>query len=354
MQTPVPPRAFDAAAVQSWMTEQGLGAGPLEDTVLIGGGSQNVMVSFTCGGRRYVLRRGPEHMRKTSNESLRREMRVLTALADTAVPHPRLIAGCTDDAVLGDSVFYLMEPVNGFNADEALPSAFAVNQRLRHRLGLAAIDALCALHQVDYQRVGLSDFGRPEGFLQRQVPRWLGELESYSGLRGYTLGQLPGAPSLATWLEANMPPDGPAGLMHGDYHIANVMFDQRSATVAAIVDWEMCTIGDPLLDLGWWLALWPHPGFEDSAERGPVLAAGGEAVPSDLVRHYATRTQRDMSAITWYTVMACFKLGIVLEGTHARACAGRAPMDVGNRLHQIARRVFDRAHALSSGAIPLL
>ena len=130
--------------------------------------------------------------------------------------------------------------------------------------------------------------------------------------------------------------------MHGDYHAANVMFSRTGPEVVAIVDWEMSTIGDPLLDLGWLLATWG----QSAAFGGELFEKGGLAAPSDLVEQYARNTTRDLSHITWYTVLACFKLGIVLEGTHARAYAGKAPKEIGDLLHEATVRLFEQALTL--------
>src|SRR4051794_35116537 len=164
------------------MTEQGLGDGPLENVSEITGGTQNVMLRFTRSGREYVFRRGPRHLRPVSNKVILRETRVLHALAGTDVPHPRLIAVCEDTAVLRDAVFYLMEPVDGFNAGATLPPLHAGDAAIRHEMGLSMAESVAKLGAIDHVAVGLADFGKPEGFLERQVPRWLSELESYSGI----------------------------------------------------------------------------------------------------------------------------------------------------------------------------
>ncbi|GAA5210887.1 phosphotransferase family protein [Streptomyces thinghirensis] len=329
------PQVVDFRAVTAWMDDQGLGGGPVEHVTPISGGTQNVLLRFERGGRPYVLRRGPRHLRPRSNDTLRREMRVLAALAGTGVPHPRLIAACDDPGVLDGAVFYLMEPVDGFNITVDLPSQYVSDQAWRHRMGLKAADVLAALGAVDHQAVGLAGLGRPEGFLERQVPRWLAELESCGGG-----AELPGVERVANWLERNRPAVWTPGVMHGDYHLANVLFAYDGPRIAAVVDWEMCTIGDPLLDLGWLLATWPDP--EDSA---PVLLDLPDGLPSpgEITARYAARSSRDLSAIAWYTVLACFKLGIVLEGTHARALVGKAPKNVGERLHAVAVGLFARA-----------
>ncbi|GAA3982607.1 phosphotransferase family protein [Actinomadura viridis] len=339
----------DFEVLGAWMTGQGLPDGPFEDVAALTGGTQNVLVRFRRGGRAYVLRRGPRHLRSRTNDVLRREARVLTALAGTDVPAPRVIAACADERVMNGSVFYLMTPVEGFNASVTLPEPHASDPAMRHEMGLNAARALAALGAVDHEAVGLSDFGKPEGFLERQVGRWMSELEGYGALDGYPGPDIPGLGRIADWLEANRPAAWRPGIMHGDYHLANLMYAFDGPRVAAIVDWEMCTIGDPLLDLGWLLATWPDGGDASATLAGPLGEAGGLPGPGELVAAYAGRpgaaAGRDLSAITWYAVLACFKLGIVLEGTHARAFAGKAPKETGDLLHSITLGLFRRAEA---------
>lgn len=327
------------------MSAQGLGDGPLEEVTELSGGTQNIMLRFTRSGRSYVLRRGPRHLRPRSNTVIGRETQVLAALAGSDVPHPRLIASCVDPTVLGDAVFYLMEPVDGFNAGEGLPPLHAGDAAVRHQMGLSMADALAKLGAVDHVAVGLADFGKPDGFLERQVPRWLSELESYSGFDNYPGPDIPGVDEVAAWLEHHRPAAWTPGIMHGDYHAANVMFSPAGPEVIAIVDWEMCTIGDPLLDLGWLLATWRQRDGSSVLDHA-FLASDGVAGPDELIERYAANTTRDLSHITWYTVLACFKLGIVLEGTLARACAGKAPTEIGDQLHQATLRLFEQAHQL--------
>ena len=335
---------IDLTVLAGWMDDQGLPRGPIESTVYLVGGTQNVLLRFERAGRSYVLRRGPWHLRPKSNDMMRREMRVLDALAGSGVPHPQLFAACPDETVLGGgAVFYLMEAVDGFNPTVELPPLHAGDASVRHAMGLAAVDAVAALGAVDHEAVGLGDLGRPEGFLERQVPRWLDELASYSRHEGYPGPDIPGLDEVARWLDANRPATFVPGLSHGDYHLANLLYRYDGPAVAAIVDWEMCTVGDPLLDLGWLLATWPtaaEPGLA-----GPLGAAGGLPHRDELVDRYAERSSRDLSAIAWYEVLACFKLGIVLEGSHARAFAGKAPVAVGDLLHATTLVLFTRAQA---------
>jgi aminoglycoside phosphotransferase (APT) family kinase protein len=344
----VDPAVVDFAVLAGWMDAQGLPEGEIGVVRELEGGTQNILVRFRRGGRDYVLRRPPRHPRAKSNEVLRREARVLTALAGTEVRAPRAIAVCADETVMNGAVFYLMELVDGFNATTELPEPFATDAGARHAMGLDAATALAALGAVDHVAVGLADLGRPDGFLERQVGRWMGELESYSLLDGYPGPDIPGLDRVAAWLETNLPGYSRAGIMHGDYHLANLLYDRAEPRVAAIVDWEMCTIGDPLLDLGWLLATWPRPGDPSDVTTGLIGAAGGLPDPGELVARYAEHSDRDLSAITWYAVLACFKLGIVLEGTHARACAGKAAKDVGDLLHSMTLGLFVRAHGFMS------
>lgn len=338
----------DQDKIAAWMDAQGLGEGPLENIAEIGGGTQNIMIRFERAGRPYVFRRGPRHLRPISNKVILRETQVLAGLDQTDVPHPRLIAVCEDTDVLGDAVFYLMEPIDGFNAGEGLPPLHAGDPKIQHAMGLSMADALARLGAVDHVAVGLADYGKPEGFLERQVPRWLSELESYSALENYPGPQIGDVDGVARWLDERRPTQWQPGIMHGDYHGANVMFSHTGPELVAIVDWEMSTIGDPLLDLGWMLATWRYPG-QDTVLGQALMESEGLCTPDELVEQYARNTTRDLSNINWYAVLACFKLGIILEGSHARAGAGLAPKEIGDHLHTATLRLFERAEQLIEG-----
>ncbi|MCP4708652.1 MAG: phosphotransferase family protein, partial [Planctomycetes bacterium] len=198
------------------------------------------------------------------------------------------------------------------------------------------------LSKLDYNKIGLSDFGKVDGFLDRQVGRWINHLEAYSKFEGYSGPDIPGLDEVTTWLNGNIPPKWQAGIIHGDYHLANVIFENDSAEVAAAVDWELSTIGDPLVDLGWLMATWP--GDDGITPIGLKIAPwSGFADIAQLVEHYGKVNDRDLSHINWYAVLACFKMGIILEGTHARACAGKAPVAFGDMLHGMTISLFERA-----------
>jgi len=320
------------------MDGHGLQSGPISDARTLSGGTQNLLLRFRRGDQSFVLRRPPLHLRSNSNETMRREARLLSALGATDVPHPRLVAACDDESILG-AFFYLMEPVSGFTATVGLPDLHAGSPAIRRRMGLALVEGIARLGDVDYRAVGLDGFGKPDGFLERQVGRWRAQLESYAALPGWPgPSAIPGVGKVAAWLEAHRPAEVRPGILHGDYHLANVMYRLDGGELAAIVDWELATIGDPLLDLGWLLAIWP----EGEADANVVPWTGFPA-PDELVAHYRGHSGRDLSAIDWYAVLACYKLGILLEGTYARACAGQAPKATGDRLHAKTVALFERA-----------
>jgi len=322
-----------------WMDERGFPPGPIESPRLLGGGTQNILLRFERAGRSFVLRRPPKHLRKNSNETMRREARVLSALRGTDVRHPGMIAACDDETVIG-TTFYLMEPVEGFTPREEMPVLHAHDASVRHAMGLEMVDAIASLAGVDFEARGLSDLGKIDGFLERQVGRWRAQLESYVEHSGWPgLSGIPGVDEVGAWLNAHRPKDFVPGIIHGDFHFGNVLFDRTSSQLTAMVDWELTTLGDPMVDLGWLLSAWP----EDGAESGPVNPWSGFPSRSEIVERYAQKTGRDVSSADWYEVLACYKLGAILEGTYARACAGRAPKETGDFLHASTLSLFAKA-----------
>lgn len=328
----------DLERLSDWMDAEGLPAGPLGSVELLAGGTQNTLLRFERGGRSYVLRRPPIHKRKNSDETMRREAQVLRAIAGSEVPHPGFIAGCDGTDVLG-AAFYLMEPIDGFNPTTGLPELHAGSDEIRHEMGLNMASAIAALGELDYRKIGLENFGKPDGFLERQVGRWRSQLESYAALEGYPGPDIPGVEEVSHWLDAHRPTNYRAGVIHGDFHVANVMFSPDGPELAALVDWELSTIGDPLLDLGWMLATTPDKGVADA---GPT-AWPNFPTHAEIVERYAAGSTRSLGSIAWYEVLACYKLGIILEGTHARACAGKAPKATGDALHATTVNLFARA-----------
>ena len=318
----------DLDKLATWMDDQHLESGPLLHPELITGGTQNVLMRFTRGARSFVFRRPPPHKRANSDETMRREARVLAALKGSEVPHPGLIAACADENYLG-AAFYLMEPIDGFNASQGLPEPHASDLAMQHRMGLAMPEAIAALGRVDYVARGLADLGKFEGWADRQVGRWRKQLDSYSELPGYPGPDIPGVDDVGRWLDAHKPKDVRPGLIHGDFHFANVLFRNDCGELAAVVDWELVTLGDPLLDLGHLLCSWPKKAVESVV----AMHAPGLPTTDEVIAQYAKGTTRDLSDVKWYWVLACYRLGLILEGTHARAFAGLAPKETGDRLH---------------------
>jgi aminoglycoside phosphotransferase (APT) family kinase protein len=331
----------DLERLAAWMDTQGLGSGPIGDNELIAGGTQNILLRFERSGRMYVLRHPPPHKRANSDETMRREARVLAALHGSDVPHPALIAACPELDVLG-SAFYLMEPIDGFNASTGVPEPHASDPRLQREMGLSMADAIAALGRVDFRAVGLGDLGKPDGWLERQVERWRSHLQSYDAIEGYRGADIPGVEQVAAWLDERTPTSWTPGLIHGDFHFANVLISFDSGALAAVVDWELATIGDPLLDLGHLLATWPTSGAGVAAGLGTLALPS----PDDVVAQYAKGSTRDLDHVGWYHVLACYRLGIILEGTNARADAGQAPREIGDLLHAHTVSLFEQALGL--------
>jgi aminoglycoside phosphotransferase (APT) family kinase protein len=210
-------------------------------------------------------------------------------------------------------------------------------------MGFALVDGIAALGRVDHVAAGLSDLGRADGYLERQVGRWKKQLASYAEYEGWAgPGGIEGIDEVADWLDAHRPATFKPGIIHGDYHLANVLYRYDGPQLAAIVDWELTTIGDPLLDMGWILATWPLAGHIGSANLS-VTPWEGFPTADELVARYAGQTDRDIDRIAWYAVLACYKLGIILEGTHARAAAGKAEIATGEALHAHTVSLFQRA-----------
>lgn len=339
---------IDLGRLAQWMDGKGLGAGPVETPHLLPGGTQNLILAFRRGGRDFVLRRPALDPRPAANDTMRREMRVLGALAGTDVPHPRLIAACPEEEVLGAS-FYLMESIAGCNVTVGMPALHAGDSAIRRAMGFALVDGIARLGRVDHRAVGLADFGRTDGYLERQVGRWRRQLDSYGEHAGWPGPQaLPGVEAVGAWLEAHRPAHFTPGILHGDYHLANVLYRPDGPQLAAIVDWELATIGDPLIDLGWVLTTWPRADDPTSMRIDPWE---GFPTAGELLAHYRERSTRDLSAIDWYIVLACYKLGILLEGTSARALAGKADPTTGTRFHARSVALLDRALMLVQGGV---
>jgi aminoglycoside phosphotransferase (APT) family kinase protein len=288
----------------------------------LSGGSQNELFIVEREGTRSVIRIPPVTAGEARFDGLRRELRLLKALKGADLPHAEFVAGTPDDSVLG-APFYLMQPVDGWSpmGHGAWPEPFESDLEQRRGLAFELVRGAALLSKVDWRARGLEGFGRPENFHDRQVDRWLSFLSTYK------FRDLPGLDEASDWLRAHRPRQWKPGIMHGDYQFANVMFAHPSlgepgpqARLAAVIDWEMTTIGDPLLDLGWVLISWPPEG--DDMTRYVNL----DGMPSrdELLNHYETISGRSTEDIDYYVVLARWKLGIVLEMSYAKLQAGGA------------------------------
>ena len=294
------------------------GAGEPLEVEPIAGGASNEILLLRRGDTRMVLRRPPAEVPEGRNETMEREYRVLSALAGTDVPHARVLGVCDDPDVIG-AWFYVMDYVDGWSPmqTDGWPAPFDKDLDARHGLGIALVDGIARLAQVDWRTRGLDDFGRPDGFHDRQVDRWLSHLSRFQ------FREIPGLDVAADWLRDHKPSVYEPGIMHGDYQFANVMFRHGApAQLAAIVDWEMATVGDPLLDLGWVLMGWPEPGEEPNTLG--YVDYTGLPTRDQLLEHYAVVSGRPVDEIDYYVILARFKIAVVLEGGYARWSKGEA------------------------------
>jgi aminoglycoside phosphotransferase (APT) family kinase protein len=266
----------------------------------------------------------------------------LAALRETPVPHPHFRGLCEDRTILG-GMFLVTDEVAGFNAAVSMPGLAGADPQFRRAMGMALVDGIAALSMVPLNTGELQMLGSAEGFVSRQAKRWAGQLDSYSRFAGWSgVERLGPVARIGAWLDSHLPESTQAGLMHGDYHIANVLFREREGDLAAILDWEMAALGDPLLDLARLTTAWP-----DANNRGllslKVEPWSGFPTREELIERYAEVTGRSLAALPWFEVLACFKYGIVLEGTHARAQAGEADAALGLRLHASAKGLIAKA-----------
>jgi aminoglycoside phosphotransferase (APT) family kinase protein len=309
---------IDPARLGRWMDEQDLpGAGAEISSRFVSGGASNEIFEIARDGHRWALRRPPRVVPEGRNDTMLREFRIISALAHTDVPHTRAVAACADTDVLG-ATFYLMDFVDGWSpiSEPEWPEPFLDDLEARAGLAYELVDAIARLARVDWQAAGLDGLGRPEGFHDRQVDRWFAHLDRFK------IRDIPGLDDAAEWLRGHRPRSYEPGIMHGDYQFANVMFHHGGpARMAAIVDWEMGTVGDPLLDLAWVVMGWPDA---DEDRSGGYVDMTGMPDRADILERYATVSGRPVDEIDYYVILARFKMAIVLEGGFARYKAGGA------------------------------
>jgi len=306
----------DVDALTAWLDAQGLGAGESLEHRYIAGGSQNEIYELRRGDLHCAMRIPPATAPADRDNGIVREWRIIEALNGTDVPHTEAIAVCTDQSVLGRT-FYLMGFVDGWSpmaTGHRWPEPFDTDLDARRGLAFELVDGIARLSKVDWRAKGLQDLGRPDGFHERQVDRWIAFLERIKGR------ELPGFAEAAAWLRAHKPLDYIPGLMHGDYQFANVMFRHGApARLAAIVDWEMGTVGDPKLDLGWVVHSWPEDTSGGDGTVGGYVDMTGMPSRDEVLDHYAKVSGRQVDDIDYYCVLAKWKLAVVLEQGYQRA-----------------------------------
>lgn len=312
-------QGLDLDGLRGWLDSErpGFVAGGLS-AELITGGKSNLTYSVSDGVREFVVRRPPlGHVLATAHD-MGREHRIMTALAPTNVPVPATFAYCDDPKIIG-ATFYVMEKVAGTPYSRAKDLEALGADRTRD-ISIRLVDTLVALHSVDYLTIGLSDFGKPDGYLSRQLSRWQKQLEASHSR------ELPGMDELIARLEGSVPSESDATIVHGDYRLDNLLVD-GSDQVAAVLDWEMSTLGDPLTDVAVMLAYQQLAESTRPDSTGAVVTdaarAPGYLTRDEILERYASATGRDVGHIGFHLGLAFFKLAVILEGIHYRHVHGQ-------------------------------
>ena len=326
-----------------------LGSQPLA-VEKIHGGTSNVILSLDRGRETFILRRPPAVPPPGSEKSVLREARVLTALNGTDVPHPICHGSCADPDVIG-APFYVMDRVEGWPADltggtirDRTPFDRPPHAR---EVPFAMVDGLIALANVDYRAVGLADFGRPDNFLERQVGRWEGQIRSYKQLYDFEWRELPGYALTRDWLRANIPDDFRPGIIHGDVGTPNALFAfDPPCRLTALIDWELSTIADPLLDLAWFCNGIRDDRFPGHIPEKALYNIMDWPTRQELMAHYAMGTGRSMTSFDYYLILAMFKGGCILEYKVAQAAKGILSAETGRFFDRLVRGNFAEAEKL--------
>jgi len=305
---------LDLDRLGAWFAAHVPGARPALTATLVAGGKSNLTYVVSDGDREWIVRRPPMgHVLATAHD-MAREFRVMTALRETAVPVPRTDGLCEDTDVVG-APFYVMERVAGTPYRSAA-ELMALGPDRTRTIATRLVDALGALHQVDPHAVGLGEFGRPEGYLARQVARWKKQLDaSYSR-------DLPAADELHARLVADVPAESAVGIVHGDYRLDNVLVDDHDR-ITAVLDWEMATLGDPLSDLALMLTYHRLGELSSTIAVTNASAAPGFLTEQEIVARYAEVTGRDLTRFGFYLGLSAYKLAAILEGIHYRYLHGQ-------------------------------
>ena len=307
-------QGIDVDKVSAWLVDNIDGARAPFSFDLIAGGRSNLTYRVTdAEGTRFVLRRPPlGHVLATAHD-MAREFRIIAAVGSTKVPVPRALGLCTDESVNGAN-FYVMGYVDGVVLDSA-DKAAALPTDLRPAAAHHLIDVLAELHAVDVDAVGLGDLARRDGYIERQLKRWSTQWEN-SKTR-----DLPEIDEVVRRLSSHVPRQQGVVIAHGDFRFGNCLTDVSSGRIAAVLDWELCTLGDPLADLGYLGVYWSD-GPSNALRANDPTPAGGFPPYRDLVDRYANNTGRDVSGVDYYVAFSCWRLAVISEGVYARYLHG--------------------------------
>src|SRR5688572_4910311 len=309
------PEGIVAAGVGGWFAEHVPAASPPLSFERISAGRSNLTYGVSdADGRRWALRRPPLGKRLGSAHDMGREHTVIAALQDTPVPVPPVVGLCEDESVNG-APFYVMEFVDG-PILRAAEDADTFEEAERRAIGERVVDTLVAIHEVDPDQVGLGELGRKEAYVERQLKRWHGQWEKQK------TRELELVDDVHRRLSARVPEQGPATIVHGDYRLDNMILSP-AGEVAAVVDWELCTLGDPLADVGLLLVYWSEPGDEFMPLLAPATIAPGFPSRDEVKARYAERSGRDLDRIDFFVALGYWKLAIILEGVYARYAGGQ-------------------------------
>jgi aminoglycoside phosphotransferase (APT) family kinase protein len=337
---------IDFERLAAWMDEQGLpGKGEAIESRFLSGGTQNEIYEIRRGDERCVIRIPPHFAPADRDEGILREWRIVQALDGSDVPHTEAVAVCEDASVLGRP-FYLMGFVDGWSpmGRRTWPDPFDTDLEARAGLGYQLAEGIALLSRVDWQARGLVGLGRPDNFHERQVDRWT------SFFQKVKTRDLEGMEVASAWLGRHQPIDFIPGIMHGDYQFANVMFkDGAPAQLAAIVDWEMGTVGDPKLDLGWMIQSWPTDTMAPEASEASYVDLRGMPNRDQVLAHYAKVSARQVDDIDYYVILAKWKLAIVLEKGFARAGDDEKLLSFGPLIVELMKSAAELAESSDYG-----
>jgi aminoglycoside phosphotransferase (APT) family kinase protein len=310
------PDGIAQEALEGWFGEHVPGAElPLRFERIAGGHSNLTYRVTDVAGQKWALRRPPLGKRLGSAHDMGREFKVVSALGKTDVPVAPVVGLCEDESVNG-APFYVMEFVEGPVLRGLAEAEVFPDEADRRAFGERVADTLVQIHAVDPDAAGLGDLGRKEDYVARQLHRWQGQWEK-SKTR-----ELPAIDAVHERLAGRIPEQGPATIVHGDYRLDNMILTPQGE-VAAVVDWELCTLGDPLADVGLLMVYWPEPGEELVALGQPATLAPGFPKREELKSRYAERSGRDLSQLDFFVALGYWKLAIILEGVYARYAAGQ-------------------------------